>query len=203
MATSASLRTTNYELRKYASMDEVKVLQDFNVNMDLIDGAIHTVAETLDVTAGVVSDNVTRLDGLDDSVVALQTAVNTANTTANSALSASGTANAGVADVVADINSIEGNLTRNLLNNNKNLKQLKMDYGTGLLSFSNGVCVLALPQTYTSAECIAIVVNGIISNTVVNGNLCEITAFGITGNTQLSSVILNGQYYVKWHVIGY
>jgi len=107
MATSASLRTTNYQLHKYASNDEVKVLQDFNVNMDLIDAGIHTVTETLDVTAGEVSDSITRLDGLDDSVEALQTAVNTANNTANSALSASGTANAGVASIASDITVLE------------------------------------------------------------------------------------------------
>ena len=101
--------------------------------------------------------------------------------------------------ITTAINELNTNLSRNFLNGSANLKQVKMNYGEPLITFTNGVGSVTLNQSYTSANAIGYVLNGgyLINNSTVSGTT-------LTFNVKsLADVPLNGQVYVKYHVIGY
>lgn len=99
--------------------------------------------------------------------------------------------------ITTAINELNTNLSRNFLNNSKNLKQAKMDYGQPFVTFTAGVATITLSQSYADSIVVANILGAIVSNSGVTG-----TTMTISGTT-VAGVALSGQYYVKYHVIGY
>lgn len=101
--------------------------------------------------------------------------------------------------ITTAINELNTNLSRNFLNNSKNLKQVKIDSGEPLVTFTNGVATITLSQSYTYGVVVANILGAIVSNSTVGGGSTTMTIRGIT----VAGVNLSGQYYIKFHVIGY
>lgn len=100
--------------------------------------------------------------------------------------------------ITTAINELNTNLSRNFLNNTKNLKQVKIDIGEPSVIFTNGVGTIALSQSYAYGIGVAYVLNGgIVTNSSVSGSTYTVCAMSVGG------VNLSGQYYIKFHTIGY
>ena len=101
--------------------------------------------------------------------------------------------------ITTAINELNTNLSMNFLNGSANLKQVKMDFGEPLITFTNGVGSVTLNQSYTNANAIGYVLNGgyLINNSAVSGTTLTFSVKSLT------DVPLNGQVYIRYHVIGY
>ena len=99
--------------------------------------------------------------------------------------------------ITTAINELNTNLSRNFLNSSKNFKQVKMECGQPLATFTAGVATITLSQSYADGVVVANVLGAIVSNSTLGG-----TTMTISG-TSVNGVALSGQYYVKYHVVGY
>lgn len=99
--------------------------------------------------------------------------------------------------ITTAINELNTNLGRNFLNNSKNFKQVKMDYGEPLVTFTNGVGTITLSQSYTYGVAVCNILGNTVTNSVVAG-----TSLSVSGATNTGTPLV-GSYYVKYHVMGY
>lgn len=78
--------------------------------------------------------------------------------------------------ITTAINELNTNLSRNFLNGSKNFKQVKMEYNQSLATFTNGVTIIPLSQSYTDGVAVVNIVGAGLSESIVEGDVLTITA---------------------------
>lgn len=179
-------KTEFYDLSQYVASDKPTYLTDYNNDMDIIDGAIHSV----DVKAGVAE---TKADSAD-------TKADNAQTTATEALNSAGSANTNIgtmanldttnkSTLVGAINEVkdESDTIKSILNNLFNMTSFVPNITVSQGSLVNDMYVAKNPDSSLFKFYGRIVVQGINNNAgltiVVNAGLQGVTSeYSVAGH---------------------